>query len=97
MPDIDGEISAAAVRAGLRPLGDHRPAASGRWGDRRSCRFPVTKPGLFRLQVELLKTFAEQAVIAIASAETIARWKPARGFAGVAGIPDRDQRRAEGH
>ena len=43
-------------------------------------------------------TFAEQAVIAISSAETFrALQKRTSRSSGIAGIPDRDQRRAEGH
>ena len=51
-----------------------------------------------RWQIELLKTFAEQAVIAVASAETYRNLESAhRRFATVAGISDRDQRSAECH
>ena len=55
------------------------------------------KGGFSDSQVELLKTFAEQAAIAITSAETIARCKPGRVIFRNLGIPDGDQRRAEGH
>ena len=49
-------------------------------------------------QVELLQTFAEQAVIAITSAETYRALQNAHGrSAGIARIPDRNQRRAKGH
>ena len=53
--------------------------------------------GFDAAEVALVESFAEQAVIAITSAETIARCKPAPRSSGIAGIPDRDQRRAEGH
>ena len=49
-------------------------------------------------QIELLQTFAEQAVIAITSAETYRGIAAAhRRSSGIARIPDRDQRRAQGH
>ena len=49
-------------------------------------------------QVALLQTFAEQAVIAISSAETYrALQTRTSDLQEIAGIPDRDQRRAEGH
>ena len=49
-------------------------------------------------QIEMLKTFAEQAVIAISSAETYRALQTRTSRpSGIAGIPDRDQRRAEGH
>ena len=54
--------------------------------------------GFSESQIELLKTFAEQAVIAITSAETYRALQTRTSrSSGVAGIPDRDQRRAEGH
>ena len=48
-------------------------------------------------QVALLQTFAEQAVIAITSARPIANAAAHRRPPGIARIPDRDQRRAQGH
>ena len=49
-------------------------------------------------QVALLQTFAEQAVIAITSAETYSRIAAAHARPRrIARIPDRDQRRAQGH
>ena len=59
------------------------------------CREPG---GFSDSQIELLKTFAEQAVIAITSAETYRALQTRTSrSSGIAGIPDRDQRRAEGH
>ena len=58
----------------------------------------LTPGGFSDSQIELLKTFAEQAVIAITSAETYRALQTRTSrSSGVAGIPDRDQRRAEGH
>ena len=56
-------------------------------------------PGVYSaIQMELLQTFAEQAVIAITSAETYrALQTRTSDLQEIAGIPDRDQRRAEGH
>ena len=48
-------------------------------------------------QIELLKTFAEQAVIAITQRRDVSRVaNPHSRSSGIAGIPDGDQRRAEG-
>ena len=56
------------------------------------------EPGAFtESQITLLSTFAEQAVIAIGSAETYRALQDRTAFAGIAGIPDRDERRAESH
>ena len=58
----------------------------------------LTPGGFSDSQIELLKTFAEQAVIAITSAETYRALQTRTSrSSGIARIPDRDQRRAEGH